>query len=86
MAKHRLQFDFNEDALKELDELRQVTNLPNRAELIRQALRFLQWAYTETQKKDASILLEKDGKLREVVFPFWTTVVERERQKEGAGV
>jgi hypothetical protein len=71
MAKHRLQFDFSDTALKELDELQDITNLPTRAELIRQALRLLQWMLTETQEKGATILIEKDGKLREVIFPFW---------------
>lgn len=84
--KHRLQFDFSEEALKELDQLRDMTNLPNRAELVRQALRFLQWAYTETQEKNASLLLERDGKLREVVFPFWTVSAERERPERASAV
>jgi metal-responsive CopG/Arc/MetJ family transcriptional regulator len=72
MTKHRLQFDFSEEMLRELDELREATGLPNRAELIRNALRFLKWTFDETQRRNAAILLEKDGKQREVVFPFWT--------------
>jgi len=72
MTKHRLQFDFNEAALRELDELQSATSLPTRAELIRQALRLLQWMFTETQQNRATILIEKGGKTREVVFPFWT--------------
>jgi hypothetical protein len=71
MAKHRLQFDFDDVAIKEIDELRESTALPNRAELIRHALRFLQWTLDET-KKGGTLLIEKDGKLREIIFPFWT--------------
>ena len=71
-AKHRLQFNLNEDALRELDTLREETGLPTRAELIRHALKFLQWTLEETKKKDATLLIEKNGKAREVVFPFWT--------------
>lgn len=71
MTKHRLQFDFTDDALNELDKLRELTGLPNRAELIRHALRFFQWMLNETREKKASVLLEKDGKLREIVLPFW---------------
>lgn len=71
MAKHRLQFDLNEDAIKEMDQLREETGLPTRAELIRNALRFLDWALREVRDQNASLLIEKDGKLREVVFPFW---------------
>ena len=71
MAKHRLQFDFDDVAIKEIDQLREATALPNRAELIRQALRFLQWTLDETNK-GATLLIEKNGNVREVIFPFWT--------------
>lgn len=70
MAKHRLQFDFSESALKEIDELRQATALLNRAELVRHALRFLQWTLGETQE-GGKLLIEKNGIIREVIFPFW---------------
>ena len=69
--RKRLQFDFTPDALEELDELQRKTGLPSRADLIRHALRFLQWTLEETYDKGANIVLEKDGKLRQVVFPFW---------------
>ncbi len=72
MAKHRLQLDFSEEALRDLDALKDETGMPNRAEVIRQALRLLQWTIDETQKNDATILIEKDGRQREVVFPFWS--------------
>lgn len=81
MAKHRLQFDLDDVALKEIDELWKATGLPNRAELIRHALRFLHWSLEET-KRGATLLTEKDGKLREVIFPFWT-VSTGVRQQNG---
>jgi len=81
MAKQRLQFDFDETAVKEIDELREATAMPNRAELIRQALRFLQWTLDET-RKGGTLLIEKDGKVREVIFPFWT-VSSGSRSSEG---
>jgi metal-responsive CopG/Arc/MetJ family transcriptional regulator len=71
MSKHRLQLDFTDEALQELDQLRDATGLPNRAEIIRQALRLLQWTITETQEKNANLLIEKGGDIRQVVFPFW---------------
>ena len=70
MAKHRLQFDFNDEALKEIDALREETGLPTRAELIRHALKFFQWTLNE-KKNGSSVLLEKNNKTREVIFPFW---------------
>ena len=67
--KHRLQLDFTEEALRTLDELKDKTGLANRAEVIRQSLRLLQW--TIQQNDDGSVLLlEKNGRRREVVFPF----------------
>src|SRR5262249_1853410 len=38
MAKHRLQFDFDDNAFKELNELQEIAGFPNRADLVRQAL------------------------------------------------
>ncbi|TSC62948.1 MAG: hypothetical protein G01um101448_53 [Parcubacteria group bacterium Gr01-1014_48] len=71
MEKKRLQFDFDEVAVKEIDELRKATAMPTRAELIRQALRFLRWTLDETNK-GASLLIERNGNIRQVIFPFWT--------------
>ncbi len=82
MTKRRLQFDFDELAVKELDELREAAALPNRAELIRQALRFLQWTLDET-RKGSTLLLEKDGNLRQVIFPFWTMTTGAHMSDEG---
>jgi len=70
MAKTRLQFDFTEDALSELDELKGATGATNRAEVIRQALRLLQWTIEQTRDENATVLVEKNGRQREVIFPF----------------
>jgi metal-responsive CopG/Arc/MetJ family transcriptional regulator len=75
MTKHRLQFDFTEEALQDLDELKETTGMQNRAEVIRQALRLLRWTIQETKNNDATIIIEKDGRQREVVFPFWSSKV-----------
>ncbi len=70
MAKTRLQFDFTEDALSELDELKGATGASNRAEVIRQSLRLLQWTIEQTRDENATVLVEKNGRQREVIFPF----------------
>jgi len=59
MAKTRLQFDFTEDALSELDELKGATGASNRAEVIRQSLRLLQWTIEQTRDENATVLVEK---------------------------
>ena len=70
MAKTRLQFDFTEDALSELDELKGATGATNRAEVIRQSLRLLQWTIEQIRDEKATVLVEKNGRQREVIFPF----------------
>ena len=70
MAKTRLQFDFTEDALSELDELKGATGATNRAEVIRQSLRLLQWTIEQIRDEKATVLVEKNGRQREVIFPY----------------
>jgi metal-responsive CopG/Arc/MetJ family transcriptional regulator len=70
MAKTRLQFEFADDALQQLDELKSAVGATNRAEVIRQALRLLQWTIEQTQDEKATVLVEKNGKQREVIFPY----------------
>jgi metal-responsive CopG/Arc/MetJ family transcriptional regulator len=73
MAKTRLQFDFTEDALSELDELKGATGATNRAEVIRQSLRLLQWTIEQIRDEKATVLVEKNGRQREVIFPYLTS-------------
>ncbi|MBU1179401.1 ribbon-helix-helix domain-containing protein [Patescibacteria group bacterium] len=82
MAKHRLQFDFTEEALNQLNELREAAGLPNRAEVIRHALRLLHWLLEEVQGNKAKLFIEKNGKCYEVAFPFWKTDDEKIAEKE----
>jgi hypothetical protein len=70
MAKNRLQFDFSDEALEQLDELKDATGAPTRAEVIRQALRMLQWTVEQVRDEDATVIVEKNGRQREVIFPF----------------
>jgi metal-responsive CopG/Arc/MetJ family transcriptional regulator len=74
MAKTRLQFDFTDEALGELDELKSLTGANNRAEVIRQSLRLLQWTVEEVKRKDGTLLVERNGKQREVILPFLSSV------------
>jgi len=67
--KTRIQFDFTEEAARELDELKRITG-SSRAEVVRQGLRMLQWTIEQIYDNKAKILVEKDGFQREVIFPF----------------
>ena len=88
MAKHRLQLDFTGKALEDLDSLKETTELPNRAEVIRQALRLLQWTVQETQVKKGTLLLENDGRQREVSSRFGALVnwTQKRPQRTSQGV
>jgi len=70
VEKKRLQFDFTDEAIEVLDRLQETTGLHTRTELIRHALRFLQWAVDETSNRNATLLLERDGNVREVILPW----------------
>ena len=67
--KSRVQFDFTPDALQTLDVLKEKLSLSSRAEVIRYALKVLQWILDQIEA-DAKILVEKNGRAQEVVFPF----------------
>lgn len=66
-----MQFDFSAEALAELDELQRQTGLATRADLVRHALRFMQWGLEETEQEGNRLLIDRNGDLRELVFPFW---------------
>ena len=70
MAKTRLQFDFSDESLGELDALKEATGASNRAEVIRRALQMLQWTIEQVRDEDATVIVEKNGRQREVIFPF----------------
>jgi len=65
---HRVQLDFYENSLRDLDELKELTSASGRAEVIRNALRWMFWCAEEVSR-GGTIVVERDGKQREVVFP-----------------
>lgn len=69
LYKSRVQFDFTPDALQALDSTREKLSLGSRAEVIRYALKILQWVLDQLQS-GGKILVERDGRSQEVVFPF----------------
>lgn len=67
--KNRVQFDFTEEALRTLDGLKEKLGLSSRADVIRYGLRILGWTLDQLES-DGKILVEKNGRAQEVVFPF----------------
>lgn len=82
LMKQKLQFEITPEALGEVDRLVTTAGFATRAELVRHALRFFQWAVQETREKDAKLLLEKNGRLREIVFPFWAPTAVEHTEEE----
>ncbi len=67
--KRRVQLDFSENALAELDQLQADVDLPTRAELIKQSLRLFYWMWKE--QKRGRILVEDENGIRQIMFPYW---------------
>ena len=80
--KQKIQFEATKEAVGEIDRLRVKARFVTRADLIRHALRFFQWALEETVDHHAKLLLEKNGGLREIVFPFWGPLTPDEQTVE----
>ena len=69
--KTRVQFDFTPEALQTLDKLKGRLNVNTRADVIRYSMRVLDWVLSTTES-NAKILVEKDARQQEIVFPFLT--------------
>ena len=69
--KYRVQFDFTSEAFEELERLKASVGASSRAEVVRYALRILQWAIDEVDA-EGEILVRRGGQTEKVVFPFLT--------------
>jgi metal-responsive CopG/Arc/MetJ family transcriptional regulator len=61
--KERLQFDFTSEAVARLDNLRELSGVSSRAEVIRNALRVYEWFMTEIQPEDTIHIFNKDKEM-----------------------
>jgi len=62
----RVSVNFSASTYEALDELAKAQNNGNLSEALRDAIALSKWFY-ETRKQGANILVERDGKLREIV-------------------
>lgn len=73
----RIQFEFSDAAVKELDTLKEILNAKSRGEVVNHALGVLRWLANEKYEKKSKIVLEKnDSSQVEVVFPQLESLVE----------
>lgn len=66
--KKRIQFDFTTEALDDLDDLKLRTKSTNRAEVIRRALRFFDYAVSKAEEGYSCEMVK--GKKKETLAPL----------------
>jgi len=66
-AKHRLQFDFSDKAIEQIDELVILTEAASRAEVIRNALKLMS-LYMKLKKANGGELIVKDWNAKETII------------------
>jgi hypothetical protein len=69
-AKYRVQLDFSEDALQELNALQKTLSAGSRAEVVRNALGVLRWLTRHLIAGDKILVEKADGTKSDVEFPF----------------
>ncbi len=82
--QNRVQFDFTDEALLELDSLKQAVGVKTRAEVVRYSLRLMQWLIQQIQQGGRILVQRRDGQVEGVVFPFLGNVAETAAQRETA--
>lgn len=70
VEKHRVQFYFEPEAVKALDEMQVRTGLASRAEVVRYGLRFFEWLLDETEEGSQIVVRRPNGELEGVLLPF----------------
>lgn len=65
----RIQFEFSDDAVKELDALKSKLNAKHRGEVVNHAIGVLKWLVKEQRVESKITVKRKDGSNVEVVFP-----------------
>lgn len=60
--KTRLQFDFTQEAVDHLEELRSRMDAASKAEVVRRALRLLDYAVTSSSRGGELVLRDENGK------------------------
>jgi len=70
VKKHRVQFNFTEDLIGEIDELIDELGYTSRAELLRQSARLMKRLHA--YQKDGAVIQvrEKDGTIKQLMIIF----------------
>ncbi len=71
----RIQFDFEEESIKELETLRAKLNLRNRGDVLLHSLGLLKWLVRELREGSRIKVSRKNGTETEVVFTHLESLV-----------
>jgi hypothetical protein len=82
----RIQFEFSDPAIKDLDNLRTRLNLKHRGEVVNTGLGTLKWLVSELSIGNTICVRRKDAADVEVIFPNIEIVKEREALTKAKGV
>jgi len=77
----RVQFDFAAEAYRDLSDLQEKLQAPTKAEVVRYAIRTLQWVVS-TIEEGKTVIVEDNGAAKEVIFPFIAKPVYEEVAKK----
>lgn len=74
----RIQFEFSDEAAKELEALKARLNTNSRGHVLNHALGVLKWVVNERGRGSQIIVKRQDGNSVEVVFPELESVLHPE--------
>lgn len=81
----RIQLDFPEDKVRELDQLMKQVHISTRKDLFNNALTLLVWAVRERLKGKKIVSMdERDGSYKELVMPLLEEAGRSAEEQEGA--
>ena len=81
----RLQFEIEEDALRDIELLQELGGLRTKKDLLNNALTLLQWAVRQRTSGRAILSVGPDGTERELEMPYLEAVARKDRTKTGWG-
>jgi hypothetical protein len=78
----RLQFEIEEDWLRELEELQKLGGIKTKKELLNNAMTLLRWAAKQRLSGRTIVSVTNDGSERELEMPYLEAVASHAGDKE----
>jgi len=78
----RLQFEINEDWLRELEELQKLGGVKTKKDLLNNAMTLLRWAARQRLNGRSIVSVAEDGNERELEMPYLEAVASSTSDKQ----